>query len=197
MRDFMRILLMAGLIAMMAFAFAACGDSDTDEKSASDDTETKTTEATEATDDTEAADVSGDYDIMEGFKLEENGSMLLLYGNGFVLTMPNNDNWGYEQISPTTLSIYEKDAREDGFEGDLVNIMAFDPSDKSYEVYPDYTVAGTSKNLNKKFIAQFPSDVRFDPNNPDQEADYSELFDHVNKIAEGMADSPFQVTDGD
>ena len=79
------MILLAGLIVMMAFAFAACGGSGTDEKSTTE--AQKSTEQTEATEETttEAAD---DYDIMKGSKLEANGSELLLYGNenGFTFT---------------------------------------------------------------------------------------------------------------
>lgn len=187
------MILLAGLIAMMAFAFAACGDSDTDEKSTTE-SQTKSTEQTEATEETttEAAD---DYDIMKGSKLEANGSELLLYGNDFLLIMPNNDDWGYEQTSPTSVTIYDKDSREDGFGGNLVTIMAFDPSDKSYEDFPDYAVAGTGQNVNKTFIALFPSDAQFDPNDAEDEAEYMELFNHVKKIGEGAANSPFQTAD--
>ena len=189
------MILLAGLIAMMAFAFAACGNSDTDEKSTTE-SQTKSTEQTEATEETttEAAD---DYDIMKGSKLEANGSELLLYGNDFLLIMPNNDDWGYEQTSPTSVTIYDKDSREDGFGGNLVTIMAFDPSDKSYEDFPDYAVAGSGKNVNKTFIALFPSDAQFDPNDPEDEAEYMELFNHVKKIGEGAANSPFQTADSD
>ena len=193
MRSFLRMTLLTGLIAVMAFAFAACGGSDTDEKSATE-SQTKSTEQTEATEET-TTEAAEDYDIMKGSKLEANGSELLLYGNDFLLIMPNNDDWGYEQSSPTALTIYDKDSREDGFGGELVTIMAFDPSDTSYKDFPDYAVAGTGKNVNKTFIALFPSDAQFDPNDPEDEAEYMELFNHVKKISEGAANSPFQTAD--
>lgn len=187
MRETIRKLLMAGLIASLVFAFAGC-DSDSDEKNI-EDTET-TTEATEAT--TEAA---ADYDIMEGSQLVENGSELLLYGNDFLLIMPNDDDWGYEKSSDDSLEIYLKDAREDGMEGNLVTIMAFDPEDTSYENFPDYTVAGHGQNCGKTFIALFPTDVQYNAQDEDQTEDYNNLYNHVKKIAEGMANSPFQTAD--
>lgn len=198
MREHMRMILLAGLISAMAFAFAACGDSDTGEKSTTEP-QTAVTDNTEATEATEAttAEASDDYDIMEGFKLEESGSELLLYGNDFLLIMPNNDDWGYEQTAPNSLLIYDKEGREDGYSGDLVTIMAFDPSDTSYEEFPSYTIAGTGKNVNKTFIAMFPTDVRFDPNDQEDAEEYMALSDHVRKIGEGNADSPFQTADGD
>ena len=191
MRDNMRKLLMAGLVAVMVFAFAGCTGSG-EEKSGGEPAEETTTEATETT--TEA---TGDYDIMEGFQLSDNGSELLLYGNDFLLIMPNNDKWGYEQTAEDCLNIYLKAARDDGYEGNLVTIMAFDPEDTSYEEFPSYSVAGTGQNVNKTFIALFPTDVQYNPEDADQQADYEELYTHVKKIAEGMADSPFQTKDSD
>ena len=193
MKKHIRMILLAGLIAMMTIAFAACGDSDTDEKSTTE-SQTTVTENTDATDET-TTEAAGGYDIMNGFKLEPNGSVLLLHGNGFVLAMPNDDDWGYEQTSETSLTIYDKDAREDNFGGELVTIMAFDPEDTTYEDFPDYTVAGKSQKVNKTFIALFPTDAQFDANDPEDEADYMELFNHVKKIGEGAANSPFQITE--
>ena len=191
MRDYIRKLLLAGLIGAMVFAFAGCGGSDTS-KSTTESTETEapTTEATETT--TEATE---DYDIMKGSELKANGSELLLYGNDFLLIMPNDDDWGYEQTSPTSLSIYLEDAKEDGYGGNLVTIMAFDPEDTSYEDFPDYTVAGVGANTGKTFIALFPTDVQYNPQDDDQAEDYNELLTHVKKIKQGMVDSPFQTAD--
>jgi len=189
MREYMRKLLMAGLIAVMVFAFAGCGENEDTKSTETSTTQTETTEATEAT------EANGGYDIMEGSQLVENGSELLLYGNDFLLIMPNNDKWGYEQTSEDCLAIYLKAARDDGYGGNLVSIMAFDPEDTTYEDFPHYSVAGKGQNVNKTFIALFPTDVQFNPEDSEQEADYHELLTHVEKIAEGMADSPFQTAD--
>ena len=186
---------MAGLVAVMVFAFAGCTGSD-EEKSA-EPVEEPTTEATEATEPAPTTEAAGDYDIAEGMELVESGSELLLYGNDFLLIMPNNDKWGYEQTSTDCLQIYLKAARDDGFGGNLVSIMAFDPEDTTYEEFPSYSIAGTGQNVNKTFIALFPTDVQFNPEDADQQADYEELYNHVQKIAEGMADSPFQTADSD
>ena len=188
MREYMRKLLMAGLVAVMVFAFAGCGEKNDTKSTETSAAQTEAAEATEST---------GGYDIMEGSQLVENGSELLLYGNDFLLVMPNNDKWGYEQTSEDCLEIYLKSARDDGYGGNLVSIMAFDPEDTTYEEFPDYSIAGKGQNVNKTFIALFPTDVQFNPEDSEQEADYNELLTHVKKIAEGMADSPFQTADSD
>ena len=192
MKKNIKKLLLAGVAVTMIFAFAGCGSTSEDKSTtAASETETQA-EQTEST----AAETSGDYDIMEGFRVEENddADYAVIYGNGFVLTMPEDDDWGYEADS-TSLNIYMKDAREAGFGGDLVTIMAFDPEDTSYEDFPSYSVAGKSQRVNKTFIALFPTDAQFDPNDPDQEEDYTELFNYVKKISEGAADSPFEIDD--
>ena len=189
MRETIKKLLIAGAVAVMVFAFAGCGGSNTD-KSTTEATSASTSETTETT--TASAD---DYDIMSGFELQEYGSELLLYGNDFLLIMPNDDDWGYEKLSPTSLEIYLKDAREDGLDGHLVTIMAFDPDDTSYEDFPEYAVAGHGPNCGKTFIALFPTDVQYNMEDEDQAEDYEELSTHVHKIAEGMANSPFQTAD--
>lgn len=191
MREYMRKLLMAGLVAVMVFAFAGCTGSD-DDKSIGETTEETTAEATETT-----AEAVSDFDILEGEQLVENGSELLLYGNDFMLIMPNNDKWGYKKDTAGNLDIYLKAARDSGYEGNLVTIMAFDPEDTSYEEFPDYSVAGKGQNVDKTFVALFPTDVQYDPQDEQQQADYDELYTHVKKIAEGMADSPFQTKDSD
>lgn len=192
MREYMRKLLMAGLVAVMVFAFAGCTGSGED-KSVEDPTDETTTEATtEAT--TKAV---SDYDILENSELKEDGSMALLYGNDFLLIMPNNDKWGYEKDSAGNLNIYLKAAREDDYDGNLVTIMAFDPDDTSYEDFPSYSVAGFGNNVNKRFVALFPTDVRYNFEDEQQTADYNELLTHVKKIGEGAVDSPFQTSDSD
>ena len=187
MRDLLKKLLMAGLVASLVFAFAACGETGGDEETTAT-TEEPTTEATEAT--TEAA---GDYDILEGSQLVDG----LLYGNDFLLIMPDNDSWGYEKTSDTTLEIYLKSARDDGYGGNLVTIMAFDPEDTSYENFPDYSVAGHGQNCGKTFVALFPTDVQFNPQDADQQAAYQDLYTYVKKIGEGAVNSPFQTADSD
>ncbi len=185
MRELLRKLLMAGLVTVMVVAFAACGETSS-EKSTSESSEAPTTEATEAT--TEAA---SDYDIMDGSELKDG----ILYGNDFLLVMPDNDTWGYEKNNETSLDIYLKSARDDGYGGTLVTIMAFDPEDTSYEDFPDYSVAGHGQNCGKTFIALFPTDAQFNPEDSEQEAAYQDLYTHVKKIGEGAADSPFATAD--
>jgi hypothetical protein len=190
MREAIRNLLIPVMVLMMVFAFAGCTDSGNSE----DPTEPTEETATEATEPTEAPD---DYDIMEGSEMTDGGDVMLLYGNDFLMLMPKNDSWGYEQTSKTSVEFYLKSAREDGFGGNVVTIMAFDPDDTSYEDFPDYTVAGHGANVDKTFIALFPTDVQFNPEDNEQQAAYNDLYDYVKKINENDPHSPFQNRDSD
>ncbi len=59
----------------------------------------------------------------------------------------------------------------------------------------EYHVAGVDESLHKRFIAIYPSDVQYDPNNEQQAAEYKDLYDYLNKIGEGAVNSPLQTAD--
>ena len=140
---------------------------------------------------------SGSYDIMEGWQVQMDGTVMYLYGNDFMMMMPNTDDWEYKQESGDSIGFYMTEPRTEGYGGHLVTIKAYDLSDDSYTSLPSYSVAGVGRNANKRFIAIFPSDVQYDAGNSAQAARYQELFAHVKKIGEGAANSPFQTADSD
>ena len=146
---------------------------------------------------TEQTPAQTSYDIMEGWEAMQDGSIMYLYGNDFMLMMPNTDDWEYRQESGDSFSIYMTEPRTEGFGGLLVTIKAYDLADDSYTKLPSYSVAGVGQNVNKRFVAIFPTDVQFDLENSAQTARYKELLDHVTKIGEGAANSPFQTSDSD
>ena len=88
-------------------------------------------------------------------------------------------------------------AADAGYGGRIVTIKAYDMDDDSYKNIPSYQVAGVGRNVNKRFIAIYPSDVQYDPNDATQAAEYKELYDHTRKISEGAANSPFYTQDSD
>ena len=53
---------------------------------------------------------------------------------------------------------------------------------------PSYNVIGQKDGM--VYIAEYPSDVQFDPSDERAAADYQAVFKEVNKIREGAADSP-------
>ena len=186
----------------MIVAFAGCdGDSNSGGgESGGDDQETTvaTEEATEE-ETTEATEenTSDDYDISEGLAINEiDEETLELKGNGFTLTMPNTGTWSYKVNNGSdmqSLTLYYLTAEEAGIDSYFVDIIPYDLDDTSYEELPSYAIAGESTKLGKRFIAMFPTDVRYDPNDETQEEEYMVLLNHVKTINATNAGSPFHV----
>lgn len=140
---------------------------------------------------------SSDYDVSKGFEKKEWQDMQILYFNDFMMTMPGNDKWGFD-MNGNSVAFYLFSAQQEGYGGRLVTIKAYDIDDMSYEELPmPYHVAGVGKNVNKRFIAIYPSDVQYNFNDAEQSADYKELYDYLQKIGEGAVNSPLQTSDGD
>lgn len=140
-----------------------------------------------------------DYVIDEGFqkKTNDDGSIEYLYFNDFMITMPGNEKWSFE-ANGDSVSFYLFSAQQEGYGGRLVTIQAYDLDDDSYEEMPmPFQVAGVGKNVNKRFIAIYPSDVQYNHNDAQQTADYNDLYDYLKKIGEGAVNSPMQTSDGD
>ena len=135
------------------------------------------------------------YDIMKNFSITHGENQVLLYFNDFMLVLPDNDNWSYEQLNNNSVEIYQISARQSGYTGNLVTIKAFDMNDTSYKELPNYKEAGVGKNTNVRFIAIYPTDVPYDTSNSTQKAAYQELSDRLAKI--GEYGGPFATADGD
>ena len=145
-----------------------------------------------------SSSASDDYDI-NAHSLREassDGTIQYMYFNDFMITMPNNDKWGYE-YDKDSVTFFLQAARADGLDGRLVTIKAYDMDDNSYEQLPSYHVAGVGKNVNKRFIAIYPTDVQWNHEDAQQEADYMDLYDYLQKIGEGAVNSPLQTADSD
>ena len=147
--------------------------------------------------DTGYAGSSASYDITEGYQSKAEGSLVRLYFNDFQLVMPGNDKWSYEVSDDRqSVTFYLFSANQEGYGGKLVTIRAYDAGDTSYEKIPSWQVAGTGGNTGKRFVAIYPTDLQYNSNDSTQAADYQELYAHVRKIAEGMANSPLYTSGG-
>ncbi|MBQ6496759.1 MAG: hypothetical protein IJI74_06285 [Firmicutes bacterium] len=179
------ILVTAVVLAFcMTLSFVGCG-------STGDETETEETEATEET--TEAVDPASEYDIAAGLVLNDDGEDAILVGNGFELTMPNTGTWSYNVTGLDSMELYYLTAAEADFGGIFLTIVAMDIDDNTYEEWPSYAVAGVNEDLGKRFIAMYPTDVQYNPEDPYQEEEYMTLLDHVRTINETSAGSPFVI----
>ena len=140
---------------------------------------------------------AADYDVSKGFQKQEYQDIEVLYFNDFLITMPGNDKWSFE-MNGNSVTFYLFSAQQEGYGGRLVTIVAYDIDDYSYEQLPvPYQVAGVGKNVNKRFVAIYPSDIQFNYEDAVQEADYKDLYDYLKKIGEGAVNSPLQVADSD
>ena len=142
---------------------------------------------------------ASDYDVSKGFTKSANtdGSIEYLYFNDFMLTMPGNEKWSFE-MNGNAVTFYLFSAQQEGYGGRLVTIKAYDMDDKSYEQMPmPFQVAGVGKNVNKRFVAIYPSDVQYNFNDATQKADYEDLYNYLKKIGEGAVNSPLQTSDSD
>ena len=141
---------------------------------------------------------SGDYDITDGMKTvaSDDGSIEYIYFNDFMITMPNNDKWSME-TSPRAVTFYLWSAQQEGYGGKLVSIAAYDMDDDTYTHLPSYHEAGITKNTNKRLIAEYPTDVQWNHDDPQQEADYKDLDTYLRKIGAGAVNSPLQTGDSD
>ena len=153
------------LSLVLVLALAACGSKTEPEPEAEPQIDT----GQETTED------SDDYNI---------ASNLQLAGG----TLTHGSSWDYTVDSRTSITIYNVAAREANCGGRLVSIKAYDPADKDYEMLPSYSVIGEKNG--KMYIAEYPSDVQFDPSDEQAAADYQTVYEEVNKIREGAADSP-------
>lgn len=166
------------LSLVLVFAMTACGSNP--EPEPENETQTDTGQ--------ETAENSDDYDIASNLHLASSGDEKAINTDHFTITLTHGSSWDYTVDSRTSITIYNVAAREANCGGRLVSIKAYDPADKDYEMLPSYSVIGEKNG--KMYIAEYPSDVQFDPSDEQASADYQAVFEEVNRIREGAADSP-------
>ena len=139
-----------------------------------------------------------EYNISDGMQTtaSDDGSIEYIYFNDFMITMPNNDKWSYD-MTDDSVTFYLFSAQQEGYGGKLVTIKAYDMDDNSYEELPSYHVAGIGKNVNKRFIAIYPTDVQWNHEDSTQDADYRDLQTYLQKIGDNAVNSPVQTADSD
>ena len=204
------LVIMLALIMSVMTLLAGCGgSSNTQEPETTEEPQVEETQGT----DTGAGEETGtstnsstntgtasasSYNIMDGFekKANDDGSIEYLYFNDFMLVMPGNEKWSFE-ASPDNQAVtfYLFSAQQEGYGGRLVTIKAFDINDNSYETLPSYSVAGVGGKTNMRFVAEFPTDVQWNGNDAQQDADYRDLSSYLHKIGEGAVNSPLATAD--
>ena len=164
--------------------------------SAGDTTAATTTASTTTATTAATIQASGAYDIKKGMetKTSSDGSIAYLYFNDFMIVMPNNDKYSFD-ASGDSVTFYLWAAQQEGYGGELVTIKAYDINDDSYKNLPSYSDAGIGQNVNKRFIAIFPTDAPWNTNDATQTADYKDLSEYLHKIGAGAVNSPMVTSD--
>lgn len=129
-----------------------------------------------------------EYDISSNLQVSVNGDRKTINTDHFTITLTHGDSWDYVIDSKTSITFYNAAAKDANCGGRLVSITAYDPDDKSYEVLPEHCVIGEADG--KLYIAEYPSDVQFDPVDEKTAADYQAVFKEVSHIRASAEDSP-------
>ena len=199
MKARIRCFLILCFAVMLAFCLASCtgapentGNGGGSGQQTESEPDPKTEDEPDDTEQTKA------YDVSEGMQTvaSEDGSIEYIYFNDFMITMPNNDKWSYD-MTQDSVTFYLFSAQQEGYGGRLVTIRAYDLNDESYKQLPSYHVAGIGQNVDKRFIAEYPTDVQWNGNDKTQDADYRELQAYLQKIGDNAVNSPVQTSDGD
>ncbi|MCB6200290.1 hypothetical protein [Extibacter muris] len=112
---------------------------------------------------------------------------------GFNFDDFSNGLWGCEQKDKNCIEFYYTKAREEGMEGVVFWITAYDWGDDSYGDLPDYAVAGTDSE--KKYVISFPTDVQVDAGSKEQQDDYARMSKYARRIDANREDggNPFST----
>lgn len=166
------------LSLVLVFTMTACGTKTEPESEAELQTETGQ----------DTAESSDDYDIGSNLQLAGGGDEKVIDTDHFTITLTHGSSWDCTVDSKTSVTIYNVTAKAANYGGRLVSIKVYNPADKSYEMLPSYSVIGEKNG--KMNIAEYPSDVQFDPSDEQAAEDYQAVYEEVSKIREGAADSP-------
>lgn len=136
-----------------------------------------------------------DFDISSGLKIDISGDKQILSNDYFSVALPASPSWDVEVTDANTIVFYYPPARDAGYGGNFVTIQAFDWSDNTYADFPHWTMAGMDPY--KKYIAIFPTDVRYDPSDATQQAEFQILSSAAQAIddTENPDGNPFEIYD--
>ena len=135
------------------------------------------------------------FNILEGLEVYATSATVFMDGNHFYMMIPNNLNWGYEQLDARTFEIYHKTARETGFGGKVVSIIAMDLDDETYQEFPHWQICGESSD--KRYVAVLPTDVQFNGNDSTQTEEYNKLLEwaYTLNVDGEEGSNPFEVVE--
>lgn len=139
-----------------------------------------------------SAGIPSGYDILSNVQRQNGTNNLAWLGSDyFLLSVPSSLSWHWEQIDSCAFSLYYTPAQEAGYGGHLVTIRAYPLGDTSFQDAPSWALAGQTDTL--QYVAFFPTDVQFDPDDTVQASEYCALLSYLQKIETkaGTCESPF------
>lgn len=133
--------------------------------------------------------VPADFDILSGLQVQEGSDgMSWINSDHISMAIPSQYPTQLQQYDARSFGILYTPAWADGFGGQLITIQVYPTGDNSYTEAPSYALIGEADGL--QYVAFFPTDVQFDPDDPTQAQEYRALLDYLNKI--GTPAVPFQ-----
>lgn len=115
------------------------------------------------------------YNILDGLEVYATSGSAFFDTDYFYILCPVDPRWSYIQLDRNSVEFYYAPARDAGYGGHIVTIEAYDWADNSYSDLPSWQVCGLSND--KKYVAIYPTDVQFDPNDQAQGEAYRKLLD--------------------
>ncbi|MBR3376712.1 MAG: hypothetical protein IKG44_03415 [Mogibacterium sp.] len=140
--------------------------------------------------------VSNEYDIASNIKVltesdDNNADIKAIATDHINIVLSHGKSWSYSADSKSSITIYNEASNKAGSGGVLVSIMAFSLNDAGYKDFPDYSVIGEAEG--KRYIAVYPTDIQFDPENKQAMEDYQAVMQEINKIRNNDAESPVVI----
>ena len=140
--------------------------------------------------------VSNEYDIASNIKVltesdDNNADMKVVETDHIRIVLSHGKSWSYSADSKYSITIYNEASKNTGSGGALVSIMAFSLNDAGYKAFPDYSIIGETEGM--RYIAVYPTDIQFDPENKQAMEDYQAVMQEINKIRNNDAESPVVI----
>ena len=136
-----------------------------------------------------------DYDIASNLEVrtesDDNSGVKVIDTDHIRIELSHGKSWSYNTDSKSSITIYNEESKNAGSGGVLVSIMAFSLDDTGYEAFPDFSIIGETEGM--RYIAVYPTDVQFDPENNKAMEHYRSVMKEISKIRCNDADSPVTI----
>ena len=135
------------------------------------------------------------FNILQNLEIYGTEATSIMESDHFYMLLPTDVRWMYRQIDGESFALYYQPETESVYDGWIVTIRAYDWDEDEYVDAPSWTVCGLSET--KKYVAFFPTDVRFDPNDPAFEQGYRTMMEWSRALDYEAIDNinPFSTKD--